>query len=151
MGYVEIVSEDRFLQVAYAMLILASVFVLVRAGGQAWMRKRLELPDYCLYFAYVFYLAMSICYIIIMPQIYRLGEVMDLKIPPWPTLAQDVVLYVRMMFITTTLFWGTLWFVKLSFLALYKNLMTGLPKIYMGMWWAVSIFCVVVRIQSVNS
>lgn len=69
---------------------------------------------------------------------YRVGA-----LAAWPTLKEDFILYIRLMFVTTTLFWLALWSVKISLLVLYKKLMEGLPAIYIRMWWAVFIFCLV--------
>ena len=144
--YKEIISEQRFVEVSYAMIILASFFVLARVGIQIWKRKSMELQDYLVYFAFVCFLTMSVCYLVIVPKIYKIGRVTLGIIKPWPTMLDDVVVYVRMMFVTTTLFWIALWSIKLSLLVLYKKLMEGLPKMYIRLWWALFIFCLVVSI-----
>ncbi|KAF2026756.1 hypothetical protein EK21DRAFT_103018 [Setomelanomma holmii] len=141
--YQEIISEKRFVQIAYAMVILASVFCLARLTIQIWKRKKMEMPDYLIYFAFICFLTMSICYFMIVPKIYKIGRVSLGLIEPWPTMLEDIIHYIRMMFVTTTLFWIALWSVKLSLLALYKKLMEGLPRVYMRLWWALFIFCLV--------
>jgi hypothetical protein len=142
--YTEIISERRFVDTSYAMVIIASVFILVRIGIQLWKRSRMELQDYLIYFAFICFFTMSVCYLVIVPKIYQIGRVTLGVIKPWPTMMDDIVRYVRMMFVTTTLFWIALWSVKLSLLALYKKLMEGLPRVYMRLWWALFIFCLVV-------
>jgi hypothetical protein len=142
--YTEIISERRFVETSHAMVIIASVYVLARTGIQLWKRSRMELQHYLMYLAFVSFLVMSICYLIVVPKIYQIGRVTLGVIPPWPTMMDDITMYVRMMFVTTTLFWVSLWSVKLSLLTLYKKLMEGLPKIYMRLWWALFMFCIVV-------
>tara|TARA_R110002003_G_scaffold244_19_gene17581 strand:- start:2015 stop:2689 length:675 start_codon:yes stop_codon:yes gene_type:complete len=142
--YQEIISERQFVQVAYAMIFLASTFCLARSAIQVWKRKPMEMQDYLIYFAFMCFLAMSICYLVIVPKIYKIGRVTLGLVEPWPTMLNDIIHYIRMMFVTTTLFWIALWSVKLSLLALYKQLMEGLPRIYMRLWWALFAFCLVV-------
>jgi hypothetical protein len=144
--YTELVSERRFIETSSAMVIIASVFVFARTGIQLWKRSRMELQDYLMYFAFACFFTMSICYLIVVPKIYKIGRVTLGVIPPWPTMMEDIIVYVRIMFVTTTLFWISLWLVKLSLLALYKKLMEGLPKIYMRLWWALFMFCILVSV-----
>ena len=126
------------------MVVFASLFVLARVGIQVWKRKGMELQDYLIYIAFIFFLTMSICYLVIIHKVYMIGKVTVGLIAPWPTIKTDIIIYVRMMFVTTTLFWFSLWSVKLSLLTLYKKLMDGVPKVYMRLWWAVFLFCLVV-------
>ncbi|KAF2623580.1 hypothetical protein BU25DRAFT_478056 [Macroventuria anomochaeta] len=141
--YDELVSERRFHEVTYTMVVLASLFTIARGGIQIWKRKAMQLQDYLIYAAYLFFLIMSVCYLVIIPKIYMIGRVTNGSMAPWATMAADVVMYIRVMFVTTMFFWMSLWLVKLSLLALYKKLMTGLPMIYVRLWWAVFIFCLI--------
>lgn len=126
------------------MVVLASIFTIARAGVHLWKKKAMQPQDYLLYSAYVCFLAMLICYLVIIPTIYKIGRVTNGLMPPWNTMAEDVVVYTRMMFFTTVFFWLSLWLVKLSLLALYKKLLTGLPIVYVRIWWAVLVFCLIV-------
>ncbi|KAL1798879.1 hypothetical protein ACET3X_002916 [Alternaria dauci] len=141
--YTEIISETQFLQVAYPMMALPSAFILVRIGIQVWKRKAMELQDYLMYTAYVFFLIMSICYLLMVPTVYAAGRVSLGQMKPWPTMQDDVLVYYRYLIVTTMTFWLTLWSVKLSLLALYKKLLEGLPAVYKRLWWAVFWFCIV--------
>jgi len=146
--YHEIISERRFHDVSYVTVFFASTFMLFRCGLQMWKRKYMKPQDWLVYFEFVGFLAMSICYLVIAPRIYQIGRLAIGLEQPWPTMSSDVIIYVRMMFVTTTLFWTALWFVKLSLLVLYKKLMEGLPKIYKLLWWATCGFCLVVGVSS---
>lgn len=104
----------------------------------------MELQDYLVYTAFTLFLTMSICYLVIIHKIYMIGEVVNGLVDPWPSMKADILTYVRIMFVTTTLFWLSLWSVKLSLLALYRKLLEGLPEVYMRLWWGVFSFCLVV-------
>lgn len=142
--YDELVSERRFHEVTYIMVVLASLFTVARGGIQIWKRKALQLQDILLYTAYVLFLVMAICYLVIIPKVYMIGKVTNGLMAPWATMTADVIMYIRVMFVTTMFFWLSLWLVKLSLLALYKKLLVGLSKIYVRLWWAVFIFCLIV-------
>ncbi|ORX94634.1 hypothetical protein BCR34DRAFT_629167 [Clohesyomyces aquaticus] len=141
--YAEIVSERQFKRISYPIIVLASSLIVSRVGIQIWKRKRFELQDSLVYFAFIFFLTMSVCYLIIIPKIYKIGKVSVGLIAPWPTIQDDILVYLRLMFVTNTLFWFSLWSVKLSLLCLYKQLLEGLPRVYMRLWWAVFTFCLV--------
>lgn len=71
----ELVSERQFYEVTYSLVILASLFTIIRTGIQIWKKKAMQPQDYLLYSAYVCFLAMSISYLAIIPTIYRIGRV----------------------------------------------------------------------------
>jgi len=144
--YREIISEDEFFRTAYAMVAFASIFILARIGIQVWMRRAMEMQDYLLYLASAFFLTMSICYLAIMPKTYQISKVQVGQMVPWPTIQSDIIIYVRYIFATTTLFWLALWSVKLSLLALYKKLLQGLPSVWTRLWWSVFAFCMIVSL-----
>jgi len=142
--YKEIISEPEFFRASYAMVVLASAIMLVRIGVQVWRRKAMELQDYLIYLAFALFLALSICYLVNISTIFDISKVLVGSLEPWPTFQSDFVLNVRIVFVTTVLFWLTLWSVKLSLLALYKKLLEGLPRVWTRLWWAVFTFCIVV-------
>lgn len=73
------------------------------------------------------------------------------KAEPWSTMQADVVMLYNSLFVNTLLFWTCLWSAKLSLLVLYRKLMTGLPYVYMRIWWGVVVFCVIVSADYSNS
>jgi len=148
--YQEFITETQLSGVFYSMLVLASVFVFARSVVQVYMRRRLEAQDYLLYVAFVLFLTMTISYLVIFPRVFMIARVSVGALEPGPTFQDDMIIYVRMMFVTTTLFWISLWSIKLSFLSLYKKLLEGLPKVYMRLWTAVLAFCVIVSFPVCN-
>lgn len=144
--YQEMISESQLSGVVYSMIILASLFVLARSGVQVCMRRKLEAQDFLLYAAFILFLATTICYLVIFSKVFMIARVSVGVLEPGPTFQADMITYVRMMFVTTTLFWISLWLVKLSFLSLYRKLLEGLPIVYMRLWSAVLVFCVIVSL-----
>jgi hypothetical protein len=142
--YQKMISEAQLSGVIYSMLVLASVFVLARSAVHVYRRRRPEAQDYLLYAAFVLFLIMTICYLVILPKLFMISSVSVGAVQRGPTFQDDMITYVRMMFVTTTLFWVSLWSIKLSFLSLYKKLLQGLPIVYMRLWIAVLAFCVIV-------
>ena len=138
------VSERQFNTVTCAMVAVASIFTTARVYIQVWKRRPMQSQDYLLYAAFVFFLVMSICYISMAPKIYMIGQVSKGLVQPPETLMADVVWCTRVIFVSQTSFLLALWLVKLSLLALYRKLIKGLPIIYLRIWWAVSIFCLLV-------
>ncbi|KAG9194878.1 hypothetical protein G6011_04913 [Alternaria panax] len=149
--YQEMISESQLSGVVYSMIVLASLFVLARSGVQVYMRRKLEAQDYLLYAAFILFLTMTICYLVILSKVFIIARVSVGFSEPGPTFQADMITYVRMMFVTTTLFWISLWLVKLSFLSFYRKLLEGLPNVYMRLWSAVLAFCVITLIGCIIS
>lgn len=139
-----LVPEGRFLPTAYAMIGLASICIIARVGIQTSRRKPLESQDYIIYVAFVFFLAMSTCYIHVIPHMDKIFKVGMGVVAPWPEIEDDKIAYSRILFAIPILFWVALWLAKLSLLALCKKLMEGLPKTYNRVRRAVLIFCLIV-------
>ena len=108
----------------------------------------MEAPDYLLYTAFLFYVAVCALYLYMAPRLFRFNEVMSGKAEPWLTIQRDVVIMYNSLFVNTLLFWSCLWCAKFSLLVLYRKLMAGLPYVYMRVWWVVVIFCVFVSTVS---
>lgn len=104
-NFVELVSERHFYEATYSLVILASLFTTIRTGFRIWKKKAMQLQEYLLCSAYVWFLAMSIRYIVIITTSYKIGRVANGLMLPWSAMANDVVIYTRMMFSTTMLFW----------------------------------------------
>ncbi|CAI9628127.1 unnamed protein product [Alternaria burnsii] len=145
------ISESQLSGVVYSMIILASLFVLARSGVQVCMRRKPEAQDFLLYAAFILFLATTICYLVIFSKVFMIARVSVGVLEPGSTFQADMITYVRMMFVTTTLFWISLWLVKLSFLSLYRKLLEGLPIVYMRLWSAVLVFCVITLIGCIVS
>ncbi|KAF2851636.1 hypothetical protein T440DRAFT_422147 [Plenodomus tracheiphilus IPT5] len=125
------------------MILLATAFVLARAGIQISQRDRPKLQDYFIYIAFVLFLAMAICDLIGIPQVSYIIK-SDADAPHTFDEQKPRILFgVRLAFVTTLLFWASLLCVKLSLLALYKRLVAGQSRVYIRAWWAVLVFCLV--------
>jgi ABC-type Mn2+/Zn2+ transport system permease subunit len=64
------VTRSQLLSTTYAMMALTSIFVLARIALQTLRQKKLAPEDYLIYLAYVFYMAMSVLYIVVTPPMY---------------------------------------------------------------------------------
>lgn len=138
------VTRSQLLSTSYAMIALTSAFVLARIAVQFLRPKKLAPEDYLIYLAYIFYLAMSVLYIVVTPPMYRISDFTSGKSPMYPQLLDDSMLIIKVFFANTTIFWCVLWTVKFSLLALYKRLFVGLHSVYIKIWWGVVCFCVLV-------
>lgn len=139
------VTENEILRTDYAMITLASLFILTRLGFQATRRKSLELQDYFLYMAYVCYLALCALYIAVVPILLEIQDITTGKKPMPPNLLEIAGVTGRILWAAQMCFYACLWLVKLSLLCLYRKLLVGLPRIYNRIWWMLVIFCFLVR------
>ncbi|KAL1799355.1 hypothetical protein ACET3X_003392 [Alternaria dauci] len=137
------ISQHDLLRIDYAMLAMTSTVFVARIGVQAWRRKPIEAQDVLLYIAFAAYLAFTILYIVITPIFFKIQELQLGRIAPWPTMKEDIVLASRVMWQSGMEYWTCLWFVKVSLLALYKKLLSGMPKKYLYIWWGTLVFCIV--------
>lgn len=138
------VNEKQFYQVVNAMLALATIVTIARGYVQARRRKPMESQDYLLFTGYILFLAMSVSTLLVSSKIFMIYKVQSHLIPPPITLKADIIWGVRMVNACNVLFLLSLWTVKLSFMALYRKLIKGLPGPYTQLWWMVIIFCVLV-------
>ncbi|KAF1847684.1 uncharacterized protein K460DRAFT_62653 [Cucurbitaria berberidis CBS 394.84] len=58
---------------------------------------------------------------------------------------------VKVFFVNSMMLWFILWAVKFSFLVLYKKLMEGLRDVYIKLWWAVAVGCLLSLVGAVTS
>ena len=138
------VNEKQFYQVVNAMLALATIVTIARGYVQARRRKPMESQDYLLFTGYILFLAMSVSTLLVSSKIFMIYKVQSHLIPPPITLKADIIWGVRMVNACNVLFLLSLWTVKLSFMALYRKLIKGLPGPYIQLWWMVIIFCLLV-------
>ncbi|KAF2751074.1 hypothetical protein M011DRAFT_491697 [Sporormia fimetaria CBS 119925] len=133
------------------MVALPSVLIVAHIALQIWQRKGREVQDWLLYVAYVFFLAQAVCYMVVIPTVYKINRVLASAAPIYEEIQPDGIFYTRMFFVTLMSFWISLWTVKLSLLFLYKKLMDRLPRIYKKLWIAVVIFCIISLIACIVS
>lgn len=127
------------------MIVTASIFFLSRTGARFHQRGwRLQAEDCLVALAYIFFLSMSIAYLVVIDPVYRLSALQNGEIEPSPNLLEDADLVTKVFFCTTILLWLCLWSVKLAFLCLYRRLMKGLP-LYIRWWSGILIFTILVR------
>lgn len=131
------ITKAELIQTNAAMLALTSIFILARFGIHIYRRKALEIHDFFIYFAYVLYLALWICYRIVINPMFRAYAVYTGEVPPYPTMMRDAALMLRLITAAQMCFYTSLLGVKLSLLTLYRKLLKGLPSVYYKVWWAI--------------
>ena len=141
------ITQTELIQTNAAMLALTSLFIFARIGIHIARRKSLELHDLFIYSAYVLYLALWICYRIVIEPMFRAYAVYSGEIPPYPALMHDASQMLRLITAAQMCFYTVLLCVKLSLLTLYRKLITGLPIVYERIWW--SMVAVVVLVSTV--
>ena len=142
------ITQTELIQTNAAMLALTSLFIFARIGIHIARRKSLELHDVFIYSAYVLYLALWICYRIVIGPMFRAYAVYTGERPPYPALMHDASQMLRLITAAQMCFYTVLLCVKLSLLMLYRKLLKGLPIIYERIWWA--ILAVVVMVSGVS-
>lgn len=144
------VSRSELLHTNVAMLALTSLFVLTRIGIQISRRRALELHDVFIYLAFVLYLALWICYRIVIDPMFRAYAVYSGLSPPYPTMMHDASQMLRLITAAQMCFYTSLLCVKLSLLTLYRKLLKSLPSIYYRVWWGIVAVVVLVSDEESN-
>ena len=130
-------SENSLLATAYALLGLCSLLIIIRAALRTWQRKFNVAEDCILFTAYLFFLVMTVLYVVTASEIY--GRQRDETArSPW-NLSRS--LFVRKAFFTNNiLFWCCLWAIKLQFLAVYRRV-TASSRGSLLLWWSLVALC----------
>lgn len=87
----------------------------------------MESQDYLLHTGYIFLFAFSVSNLIVSSKIFMIYKVRGHLISPPITLEAYIIWSVHMVNACNVLFLLSLWMVKLSFMALYKKLIKGIP------------------------
>ena len=109
------------------MIALTTLVAGLRIVVAVEQHRKFSWDDGWLLAAYVFFLAISILYIVAAPTMFRLLKLADGQIPVYPTAGDDALFIQKVFFITTSGLWLCLWSVKFSLMAVYKMLMKSLP------------------------
>jgi hypothetical protein len=140
-----VITQDQLVGTNITMLVLTSLFVLLRVTLQVWKRKPIELPDFFIYFAYALYVTVWACYFYVTPPIFRAYAVIEGSAEPYATMGKDLAIVIRIISSVQLCFYTLLLAVKLSLLTFYRKLLIGLPGLYGRIWWGIVAFCVLVR------
>ncbi|KAJ9617004.1 hypothetical protein H2200_000725 [Cladophialophora chaetospira] len=146
-GYV---TETSVRSTGIAMIILTTIICGVRIFVALEQQRKFGWDDGWLVAAYIFFLTLSILYIVAAHRMFQITRVVGGEIPPYPSISDDGLFIQKIFFVTTSGLWFVLWSVKFSLLAVYKRLMQGLPHM-LRLWWAVVVFCLVVLVGAVTS
>lgn len=142
------ITRDELVRTNAAMLVLTSLFILLRVVLQIAKRRPFELPDFFIYLAFAIFISMWTCYILTVPPMFRVFDVLSGLTRPYATILDDAATMLRLITSAQMCFYTLLFCVKMSLLTLYRKLLTGLPTIYNNIWWGTVAFCAVVSIHS---
>ncbi|KAF3921168.1 hypothetical protein ABW21_db0202173 [Orbilia brochopaga] len=131
--------------VAFCFFIVRLAVKLVGHGTPG-----LQLDDVFVTFAALALAAMSIIHTVMTPVSVRLGLLLFGRVQPWETFMQDTQQYLKLQFVTITLFWNILWAVKFSLLIFIWRLTEGLPKMRKW-WWGILVFNVIMWMSAIMS
>ncbi|KAF2151597.1 hypothetical protein K461DRAFT_268748 [Myriangium duriaei CBS 260.36] len=121
------------------LLVVTTAVTVPRLLLPIWTpERRVGWKDGWLIAAFVAYISLAIIYIATMPVIFRIGAIADGSSQVYAGVIQDAQSVLKIVFSTTILHWSVLWFVKLSMLAFYKELIARL-RTYTRLWWAVAV------------
>jgi hypothetical protein len=135
---------DTVVRVASSMLGLTSLVILARVGLNILSPRHLTAPDYLVFVAFVFYIAMCVLYILVSPHMQRVYAVLNGDTAPYGNMAEDAIIMSKLFLAAHCMFWATLWPIKFSLLLLYRRLLVGVHKGYTIVWRAIVAICLLV-------
>ncbi|KAH7071383.1 hypothetical protein BKA63DRAFT_578587 [Paraphoma chrysanthemicola] len=133
------ITPDELVRTNTVMLVLTSLFVLLRVAVQISDRKIFDLPDICIYSAYVLYVLS--CYMAVIPPMFKVYAIIGREISPYQTMMQDAALMLRLITTAQMCFYTMLLCAKLSLLTLYRRFLIGLLTVTdLSYSWLGSVF-----------
>lgn len=137
------ITEDQLRNVGIAFLVPTTVVVIARFALRVWKKAPLQIEDVLVFLSFIFFLALTICYIVVTPYMFRVYAVAADPSKMYPGVEEESKIVIKIFFCTSMLLWCTLWSVKFSLLCLYRRLMRQI-RVYLILWWCLFIFCIVV-------
>ncbi|KAK7547085.1 hypothetical protein BKA81DRAFT_331784 [Phyllosticta paracitricarpa] len=144
------ITAEDLRHTGIAFLVLTTTVVIARFALRVWKKKPLQIEDVLVFISYLFFLALTTCYIAVTPYMFRVYAVSEGKMERYDGLEDEAKIVIKIFFCSSMLLWCTLWSVKFSLLALYRRLMNGL-KAYITLWWCLVIFCAVTLVGAIVS
>ncbi|KAF2279162.1 uncharacterized protein EI97DRAFT_371273 [Westerdykella ornata] len=147
-----LISKPALIATNIACLAITTVFVVGRVVTAFTRRsKNLQLTDLFVYLAFILYLAMWVCYLLLITPTFKIYAVFYRERRPYPTMTDDAALMQRLILPAQVAFYTLLSCVKGSFLSLYHNLLQGLPGIYRRIWHGIVLFVILSWLGSLLS
>ncbi|KAK8246395.1 hypothetical protein HDK90DRAFT_9429 [Phyllosticta capitalensis] len=142
------ITEDQLRNVGIAFLVPTTVVVIARFALRVWKKAPLQIEDVLVFLSFIFFLALTICYIVVTPYMFRVYAVAADPSKMYPGVEEESKIVIKIFFCTSMLLWCTLWSVKFSLLCLYRRLMRQI-RVYLILWWCLFIFCIVTFIGAI--
>ena len=132
---------SAFQIVVWSGAFIASSFTVTRIAIRSYKFRKIFSDDILVIIALAVLLASAVLYQITLVPMYTLLRVAAGLEPPKADFMQMGSKYLKLQFAITCLFWTILWTVKLSFLAFFRRLSSGLKQ-HETAWWIVLVFVV---------
>ncbi|KAM5457440.1 hypothetical protein MaudCBS49596_000635 [Microsporum audouinii] len=126
------ISEKSLFIFIVFMTVLGSV-ILIPTAYIRWRHKRLMEPEvFPIILAYALYLANELVLLNIQPRVYRLSYVtLGIK-PVYPEVIHDRHDVIVLAYVSTYLFYSSLWCIKISLILFFRPFLRALPD---QVWW----------------
>ncbi|EEQ35002.1 conserved hypothetical protein [Microsporum canis CBS 113480] len=126
------ISEKSLFIFIVSMTVLGSV-ILIPTAYIRWRHKRLMEPEvFPIILAYALYLANELVLLNIQPRVYRLSYVtLGIK-PVYPEVIHDRHDVIVLAYVSTYLFYSSLWCIKISLILFFRPFLRALPD---QVWW----------------
>lgn len=111
----------------------AILFTILRTAIRIHVFHRLFADDICVYIALVILISLGVLYNHAISAIFKIERVLYGEVVYPLDFKEQVDLFLKLQFSIITLFWTSLWAVKLSFLMFYRKILAGLPGHLI--WW----------------
>jgi hypothetical protein len=131
-------SNSKSQSVVWTTSALCVILVITRLCIHLKFARGLHLDDVLAILALCFLLANSIITTLMAPAMYDLLLLSIGAIVPTPQFFANSTFYLKCQFVSTMLFWSSLWMVKASFLAFFWRLTHQLHAVR-NVWWAVAV------------
>ncbi|EMD68273.1 hypothetical protein GGP41_001818 [Bipolaris sorokiniana] len=135
-------TEDTLRGAAIGLMVVTTITICSRAVLRVDRNTFVQWDEIWLFVGYLLFMTVTSVYISKAGVLFRILDVEEGRLAPYPSLAEDEFHEQKTFFFTNPGLWFTLWSVKFSLLAFYKRIMAGI-KSYENCWWAVLSYCVI--------
>jgi hypothetical protein len=145
LGSAATIDRAGLLVIVWVFFSAATFFVALRLAVRFRQNASFLSDDYCIAFAWLCLLAMSILQTVQMPSLWYTASLMAGRIAPGPDTLFNAVELKRWQFPIIKLFWTALWSVKASFMAVFFRLVWPFPLLRQ-LWYCVAVFAAIAYI-----
>lgn len=134
-------QPSGLLGIIWTGVAFAILFTILRTAIRIHVFHRLFADDVCIYIALVILISLGVLHNHAISAIFKIERVLYGEVVYPLDFKEQVELFLKLQFSIITLFWTSLWAVKLSFLMFYRKILAGLPG-HMIWWRLILVFTV---------